>query len=105
MLCDWLSLHCLGLGINHLLPMSGPFLGKIINKLVCPFERMENSFCLLYENIYIDITCSYVLPPKYFSLLIFISISHIAFNTLRPRQNGRHFADDTFKRIFFNENV
>ena len=26
-------------------------------------------------------------------------------NTLRPRQNGRHFADDTFKRIFVNENV
>ena len=23
----------------------------------------------------------------------------------RPRQNGRHFADDIFKRIFFNENV
>ena len=26
-------------------------------------------------------------------------------NTLRPRQIGRHFADDTFKRIFLNENV
>ena len=26
-------------------------------------------------------------------------------NTLRPRQNGRHFADDTFKRIFVNKNV
>ena len=26
-------------------------------------------------------------------------------NTLRPRQNGRCLADDTFKRIFFNENV
>ena len=26
------------------------------------------------------------------------------FNTLRPRQNGCHFADDTFKRIFLNEN-
>ena len=26
-------------------------------------------------------------------------------NTLRPRQNGRHFADDTFKRIFLKENV
>ena len=26
-------------------------------------------------------------------------------NTLRPRQNGRHFADDTFKRIFLNQNV
>ena len=27
------------------------------------------------------------------------------YNTLRPRQNGRHFADDTFSRIFVNENV
>ena len=29
----------------------------------------------------------------------------VPLNTLRPRQNGRHFADDTFKRIFRNENV
>ena len=27
------------------------------------------------------------------------------FNTLRPRQNGCHFADDVFKCIFLNENV
>ena len=27
------------------------------------------------------------------------------FNSLRPRQNGRLFADDVFKRIFLNENV
>ena len=26
-------------------------------------------------------------------------------NTLRPRQNGRHFPDDIFKPIFVNENV
>ena len=26
-------------------------------------------------------------------------------NTLRPKQNGRHFADDIFKCIFLNENV
>ena len=26
-------------------------------------------------------------------------------NTLRPRQNGRHFPDDIFKCIFFNENL
>ena len=26
-------------------------------------------------------------------------------NTLRPRQNGRHFADDVFKCIFLNANV
>ena len=28
----------------------------------------------------------------------------IQVNTLRPGQNGRRFADDTFKRIFLNEN-
>ena len=27
------------------------------------------------------------------------------FNTLRSRQNGRHFADDIFNCIFLNENV
>ena len=26
------------------------------------------------------------------------------FNTLRPRQDGRHFADDIFRCILFNEN-
>ena len=36
------------------------------------------------------------------------SVPHLCiarFNTLRPRRNGRRFADDTFKRIFLNENV
>ena len=32
-------------------------------------------------------------------------VSKQPFYTLRPRQNGRHFADDTFKRFFQNENV
>ena len=31
--------------------------------------------------------------------------STISFNTLRLRQNGRHFPDDIFKSIFLNENV
>ena len=33
-------------------------------------------------------------------LVVFVTV-----NTSRPRQNGRHFADDTFKYIFLNENV
>ena len=33
------------------------------------------------------------------------SLGHNEFNTLRPRQNGRHFADAIFKWIFLNENV
>ena len=33
------------------------------------------------------------------------SVTFPAINTLRPRRNEQHFADDIFKRIFFNENV
>ena len=29
----------------------------------------------------------------------------VVINTLKPRWNGLHFADNIFKRIFFNENV
>ena len=33
-------------------------------------------------------------------------LEHIRhFNTLRPRQNGRHFPDDIFNCIFLNENI
>ena len=43
------------------------------------------------------------------SLLLYLltqtCVSTLIVNTLRPRQNGRRFADDTFKRIFLNENV
>ena len=32
-------------------------------------------------------------------------VNNAQFNVLKPRQNGRHFADDIFKCIFFNENA
>ena len=34
-----------------------------------------------------------------------LCLSNTLFNSLRPRRNEQHFADDIFKRIFFNENV
>ena len=34
-----------------------------------------------------------------------LCLSQYWLNTLRPRQNGRHFPDDLFKCIFLNENV
>ena len=34
----------------------------------------------------------------------FISAFSMNFNTLRPRRDGHHFADDSFTCIFFNEN-
>ena len=33
------------------------------------------------------------------------SMIETTLNSLRPRQNGRRFADDSFKCIFLNENV
>ena len=36
---------------------------------------------------------------------LILAIQKLFVNTLRPRQNGRHFADDIFKCIFLNENV
>ena len=39
-----------------------------------------------------------------YTRLVIASIFH-HFNTLRPRQNGRHFPDDFFKWIFLNENL
>ena len=35
----------------------------------------------------------------------FLALLLMEFSTLRPRQNEQYFADDIFKRIFFNENV
>ena len=41
----------------------------------------------------------------WFAMLYFSGLPTGAVNTLRPRQNGSHFADDTFKRIFLNDSV
>ena len=44
------------------------------------------------------------LPNKTF-ILMNCCRKDLTFNTLRPRQSGRHFADDIFKCIFLNENA
>ena len=43
--------------------------------------------------------------PKRENRTMKAQLSPSMFNTLRPRQNGRHFADDILKCIFLNENV
>ena len=46
---------------------------------------------------------------KYSDDITLVTLTHVArtcrVNTLRPRQNERHFADDIFKCIFLNENI
>ena len=39
------------------------------------------------------------------TMLVYHPWDPLVFNTLRPRQNGRHFPDDIYKCIFLNENV
>ena len=47
--------------------------------------------------------CQYTRPNKYIGLgLLYCSG---LFNTLRPRQNGRHFTDNMLKCILFQKNV
>ena len=53
-----------------------------------------------------DLVTKNIITPN--KMLVFIPFPRTIsreINTLRPRQNWRHFADDTFKRIFMNENV
>ena len=41
-----------------------------------------------------------------FNLYVFCGLSLLShINTLRPRQNGRHFSDGIFKLIFLSEKV
>ena len=75
-------------------------------------------------NMYLCCICIYILffsgvtPEVIFKLIGIVrkNTSHTTlakksisnkplFNTLRPRQNGCHFADDNFKRISLNENA
>ena len=52
----------------------------------------------------------YMLSPQWILLLYghmlnFKRYNPCILNSLRPRRNEYHFADDIFKRVFFNENV
>ena len=59
-----------------------------------------------YYGVYSTHLCNDIIILL-FSLHVKLQPHHYwgLFNTLRQRQNGRHFADDTFKPIFLNENI
>ena len=81
---------------------------------------MHVSSVYLYVSVYFELGRLVLLPPKgdyevsckagTSANTVMTKVgSHIhvvpAPNTLRPRQNGRRFPDDTFERIFLNEDV
>ena len=83
-------------------------------------ERWVNGGTLAIRHTYMKVTC-FCYPPTLWRA--HVSVNHLTvghplmkyagvrslwvavtwFNTLRPRQNGRHFADDMF--IFLNKNL
>ena len=65
----------------------------LMNKLHWNLNKNTNIF--FHENVFEYVVCEL--------LVILFKPQYV--NTLRPRQNGRRFADDTFKCIFLNENV
>ena len=74
-------------------------------QLLRHFKKLSWIVIIVYKlthNIKPDQT--YDSQKTYNIVLLWVSYGCV-FNTLTPRQNGRHFADDTFKRIFMNENV
>ena len=82
--------HLYGNLHTHILPCTNVYINKYY-LFIYVYVHIYYIMCVrVYACIY------HVLEPPY---------TTTCFNTLRPRQNGRHFADDTFKRIFMNENV
>ena len=77
-------------GLN-LSPLSGPQIGDRF--LIGPWIKLD-AFCKHIRN---------GLPRL--RLRFSVCIIWQGVNTLRPGQDGRHFADDIFKYIFLNENI
>ena len=71
-------------------------------------DRLENSYLAPSKLTIRPVLFSRELIVLYFQYWLRLPDSHFGvenFNSMRPRQNGRLFADDTFKRIFLNENI
>ena len=79
-------------------------------------QTFLNLLCVAQEFFFFGITCEYHMcrtgiyetdddVKRSVSRYNATRWRHINFNTLRPRQNGRHLPYDIFKCIFFNENT
>ena len=68
--------------------------------VMSPFWEQCYHICI-YIYIYIYI---YIVPMKFITVKLVEQMT-LLINTLRPRQNERHFPDGIFKWIFLNENA
>ena len=76
-------------GTVHSHPLGAPASVRVVYCPSIPWGRISNSW---YISVH---------PRGSISTYL----CHFSVNTLRPRQNGHHLPDNTFKCIFLNENV
>ena len=79
---------------SHYLNQSWPLMNEVL------WHLPKNNFKAHTQDIFCKMNLEIIILK-----ITFISNRRQWVNTLRPRQNGCHFADDTFKRIFVYENV
>ena len=61
--------------------------------------------CMFYTRLLLFAMCFVTKPLQVIKgMAPFVPPVWLLVNTLRPGQNGRHFPDDIFKRIFLNQN-
>ena len=63
----------------------------------------QNQWQVRFQTVQVSIRLFYMRDIRNKTFLWYLQNS--IFNTLRPKQNRRHFADDILKCIFFNENA
>ena len=71
------------------------------------FKIFNDGFTTMLKNRTVLLRLSHDFSG-FFIFVAYLSYDRVVWkwlNTSRPRQDGRLFADDIFKRIFFNENV
>ena len=68
---------------------------------------MKLDYSIKFRYVILEyFSITYILDDfLYYKLFLLSFEKNYTINTLRLRQNGRPFADDTFKHIFLNENV
>ena len=72
-----------------------PFVARSLVAMILTMYGRQRGLCFVLFQLPVQIRF-FAVSSKKFSARV---------NTLRPRQNGRHFADDIFKCIFLNENA
>ena len=97
-------------GILLIGPLGTNFSEILIEIYTFPFKEMHlqmsgkwRPFCLGGDELN-DGLVGWVIASHVKQCIWLLAHTIISIDTLRLRQNGRHFPDDIFKAIFFNEN-